>query len=340
MLIIEEMELKSMSSNKPLLNIMGLMKWVPGGTLIVPMLLTASINTAFPNALSVGGTTTPLFKSGTMAIIGFILFCSGAALNPRSLVELFKKNGAYFVMKIIIMILVAFIAQFLLPPVMAFGIPAAAFFAVMTSTNPGTYLEQANRYGTDVDKASFPLVHLSTTTALIIFVYGVIGAAAGGFNGMAMLALFIPFIIGFVLGNFDPGFGAFFKPGTAMVIPILGANFGASMNLKSAIIGGGLPGLLVSIVYLLLIIPLFLFVDKVILKRPGYQSISWCSVSGACAAIPPLLMAGNAAVEAYIPQAVAIVAMSIIITNLVMPIVNRRVVARWGDANGDRHLED
>lgn len=329
-----------MSEKKPLFDIMGLMEWVPGGTLIVPMLLTATIHTLFPEALGIGGTTSALFKTGTMAIIGFILFCSGAALNPQSLVELFKNNGSYFVMKLLIMILVAFVAQYVLPPVMAFGIPSAAFFAILTSTNPGTYLEQANRYGSDVDKASFPLVHLSTTTALIVLVYGIVGAASGDFDGMAMFALFVPFVVGFILGNIDPKFGAFFKPGTAMVIPILGANFGASMNLKSAFIGGGMPGLLLSLLYIVTVIPVFLVVDRVILKRPGYQSVSWCSVSGACAAIPPLIMKGNPAVEVYIPEAVAMVAMSIIITNLVMPIVNRKVVAKWGDANGNRHLEE
>lgn len=329
-----------MQGSKPIFDIMGLMKRVPGGTLIVPLLITATINTFFPNALSIGGSTTPLFKTGTMAIIGFILFCSGASLNPKSLMQLFKKNGAYFMLKLMLMIIVAFIAQYLLPPVMWMGIPAAALFAIITSTNPGTYLEQANRYGSDIDKASFLLVHLSTIAGLVVFVYSLVGAASGDFNGMAMLALFVPFIVGFVMGNLDPAFGAFFKSGTAMVIPILGANFGANMNLKEAVMGGGVPGIVLSLLYVAVIIPLFLFLDKVILKRPGYQGVSWCSVSGACAAIPPLLMEGNSVLEPYIPQAVAMVAMAIIITNLVMPIVNRRVVAKWGDAYGNKHLEE
>lgn len=329
-----------MSANKSIISIMGLMKWVPGGTLIIPMMLTALINTFFPNALSIGGATTPFLKTGTMFIIGLILFCSGASLNPKSLVELFKSNGTYFIMKVVFMVLVAFIAQYLLPPVMMFGIPAAALFAVLTSTNPGTYLEQVNRYGSDVDKASFPLVHLSTTAALVVFVYSIVGAASGGFNIMAMVALFVPFIVGFVLGNLDPAFGAFFKPGTALVIPILGANFGASMNLKTAIMTGGIPGLIVAGLYVAIVIPMFLAVDRLVLKRPGYQSVSWCSVSGACAAIPPMLMSGDAALQPHIPTAVAIVAMSIIITNLIMPIVNRKVVAKWGDINGDRHLDE
>ena len=314
-----------MENQKAIFGIMKFMKIVPGGTLIVAMLLTALINTLFPQALSVGGTTTPLFKTGSMAIIGFILFCSGAAINPALLCRLLKNNGVYFIMKIVIMFIVAFIAQYLLPPVIFLGIPSAVMFAIMTSTNPGTYLEQANRYGSDVDKSSFPLVHLSTTVAVPVFVYGLVGAANGGFDAMAMLALFIPFITGFVLGNIDPAFGAFFKPGTSLMIPILGANFGASVNLKDAVITGGIPGIVMSVIYIIVITAIFLGIDKLILKRPGYQSVSWCSVSGSCAAIPSLIMSGNTTLQAYIPQAVAMVATATIITNLAMPVINKKL---------------
>lgn len=100
-----------MENQKAIFGIMKFMKIVPGGTLIVPMLLTALINTLFPQALSVGGTTTPLFKTASMAIIGFILFCSGAAINPALLCRLLKNNGVYFIMKIVIMFIVAFIAS-------------------------------------------------------------------------------------------------------------------------------------------------------------------------------------------------------------------------------------
>lgn len=325
-----------MSEKKKICNIMGFMKWVPGGTLIVPMLLTATINTLFPQALSVGGTTTPLFKNGTMVVIGFILFCSGAAIRPKQLYHLFKTNGVYFLLKIAIMFVVAFVAQYLLPPILFLGIPAAVFFAILSSTNPGTYLEQANRYGSEEDRLSFPLVHLSTTIAVPVLVYGIVGAAARGFDGMAMLALFLPFLVGFVLGNLDSDFGTFFKPGVGLVIPILGANFGASMNLKNAVVDGGLSGLVLSALYLAVILTFFLLVDKMLLKRPGYQGVMWCSVSGSCAAIPSLIMAGDPVLQAYVPQAVATVVTATIITNLAMPLINQKVVARWGDTNGNR----
>lgn len=327
----------SNKEKKSILNITGLMKWFPGGTLVIPMLLTATINTLFPDALNIGGTTTPFFKTGTMYIIGFILFCTGITLNPKTLVELCKKNGSYLLVKIIIMVILAFAVQHLMPELLPFGIPAAALFCILTSTNPGSYLEQVGRYGTELDKTTYPLVHLSTTSAVVVLVWNLVGAAGGDIDWMSLLALFCPFIVGFILGNLDPKFGPMFKGGTAMIIPLLGACFGASMDLQTAAVQGGIPGIAVSIIYVVVIIPIFLLLDRVILKRPGYQGVSWCAVSGACAAIPPMIMAGTP-MEAYIPQAVAMVATATIVTNLIMPLVNKRVVAKWGDAHGDRHV--
>ncbi len=326
-----------MNEQKIYLNIVGLMKRFPGGTLVIPMLLTACINTLFPNALSIGGTTTPFFKTGTMYIIGFILFCTGVTLNPKTLFKLCKENGTYFFVKVLIMIVLAFAAQNFMPELLPLGIPAAALFCIMTSTNPGTYMEQVGRYGTELDKTTYPLVHLSTTSALVVLVWNLVGAAGGSVDWMSLLALFCPFIVGFILGNLDPQFGPMFKGGTMMIIPLLGACFGASMDLKQAVTEGGLPCVIISILYIVVIISIFLFLDKIILKRPGYLGVSWCSVSGACAAIPPMIMTGTP-MEAYIPQAVAMVATATIITNLLMPLINKRVVAKWGDANGNKHL--
>lgn len=54
------------------------MQKVPGGLMIVPMLITAIINTVWPEALQIGGSTTGAFSTGTMTIIGIVLVISGS----------------------------------------------------------------------------------------------------------------------------------------------------------------------------------------------------------------------------------------------------------------------
>jgi 2-keto-3-deoxygluconate permease len=308
---------------------MGFLKWFPGGMFIVPMLVTALINTFFPRTLDIGGTTTPLFKSSAMMIIGFILFCNGATVSFAVLLSMFKRNGVYSITKLAIMFAFAVLVRIGLPPQGAFAIPGIALFAVMASASPAVYLEQINRYGTDVDAAAFSLVNITTTTAVPIFMYDIVNATSGNFDGVKIFALFLPFIVGFVFGNLDTNFGDFFRRGTNIMLPILGANFGAEMNLKDAVLAS-LPGLILTFSFLLINIGIFLFVDKVLLKRPGYLAVSWCAVGGASAAVPVIIIASDPSLEIYKSASLSMIAMATILTNILMPIINKLVVAKWG----------
>jgi 2-keto-3-deoxygluconate permease len=49
--------------------------------MVVPLLLGAIINTLTPEALSIGGFTTVLFKEGAMPLIGLFVLCMSAQIN-------------------------------------------------------------------------------------------------------------------------------------------------------------------------------------------------------------------------------------------------------------------
>lgn len=56
---------------------------VPGGLMIVPLLLGALVNTLFPQAIQIGGFTEAMFKTGSSAILGVFLFCNGSQINVK-----------------------------------------------------------------------------------------------------------------------------------------------------------------------------------------------------------------------------------------------------------------
>ena len=65
------------------MRILATMKRFPAGVMVIPLLLGCAMNTFFPNALTIGGFTSGLFKNGVPTLIGLFLFCSGATIDVK-----------------------------------------------------------------------------------------------------------------------------------------------------------------------------------------------------------------------------------------------------------------
>jgi 2-keto-3-deoxygluconate permease len=55
---------------------------IPGGMMVIPLILGAIFNTFLPGILNIGGFTTPLFKDGATALIGGFFILHGCR-NPH-----------------------------------------------------------------------------------------------------------------------------------------------------------------------------------------------------------------------------------------------------------------
>jgi 2-keto-3-deoxygluconate permease len=50
---------------------------IPGGMMVIPLILGAIFNTFVPDLLNIGGFTTALFKDGVASLIGAFYFVRG-----------------------------------------------------------------------------------------------------------------------------------------------------------------------------------------------------------------------------------------------------------------------
>lgn len=310
-----------------MVDIYGIYKKIPGGSLLIPMFLVAVINTIFPDLLaSFGGMTTALFKTGTMSFAAIILFFTGAGIQVNTLGTVLKRCGVLTIMKFAIAMGFGFLFVRLFGTAGFAGISTVAFVTCICSCNPGVFMGLVADYGEQGDMGNFAMMNIVSMPCWPMLI---LAAAAGqGFNIMDVITVFVPFLLGMLLGNIDPNFGKIVGPAIPATIPLMGCCFGSSLNLLTAL-QAGLAGLLLAILYLVLNIPLMLFADRVITKRPGYAAVSWCSVAGIAMTVPALL--GN--VEEYaanIGVASAQIGLCLIITSIASPFVTKWVVDMWG----------
>lgn len=307
-----------------MIDIYKIYKKVPGGMMIVPMLIFAVINTIFPNLwTTLGDMSQALFKGGTLAFAGLILFASGATMNVKQLGVALKRGGVLAIVKLLIGFGFGFLFMKLFGLEGVAGISGIAFVACITSANPGVFMGLIQDYGEQADMGNFALLNIITTPAIPIIV---IAASSGmAFNAWTIVSVLLPFVLGMILGNLDPKFGKIYAATTPIALPFMGACFGSAINLVTAV-KAGLPGLLLAVAYIV-IHSIMLIADKGINKRPGYCATAMCSVAGIALIVPTML--GEAYAE-YIAVAVPQIAMCIIITSIASPYITKWVVKKWG----------
>jgi 2-keto-3-deoxygluconate permease len=306
-------------------DVYGFMKKVPGGLLLVPMCITALINTIFPDALAnAGSMTTALFKGGTLTFAGFLLFASGATMDIKTLGASLKRGGVLAITHLLIafVIGIAYVRLFGIEGI--WGISAVAFVTCICACNPGVYMSIIQQYGEPADLGNFAILNILTMPAIPIIVLAM--GAGGSINPMEVITVLIPFCLGVFLGNMDPKVRKMFGAATPLALPFMGFCFGSSINLVSAL-QAGLQGVILAALYLVIHLCIKVPVDRGINKQPGYAAIAMSSVAGIAMSVPSML--GEAYAQ-YAGVATSQIALCLVLTSIMSPILARAAVKRWG----------
>lgn len=310
------------------LNIMKTMGKIPGGLLIVPLLITASINTWAPGLLTIGGPHEAVFKTGMMAVVGMLLFASGANLQIKQLKALLKSGGVYALLKLVLVFGCSYLFMVLFGLEGIAGISAVAFVGAIFSMNPGTYMSLAQDYGDETEKTMYILTALFCTQAIGIIALNL--SSGSSFDIMSVVNVLTPFIIGFILGNLDPAIGKFLAPFQGIAVPFMGFVFGGMIDLRLAFTSG-LSGILLAVVVIVLNVVVMAFIgDRLILKKPGWCGVALCGISGVACSIPALMAMDNPAFAPYVGVATAQIAMVLVITSIGVPFIAKAFVKKWG----------
>ncbi|AMB95117.1 2-keto-3-deoxygluconate permease [Aerococcus urinae] len=301
---------------------------IPAGTFLVPMIISMLLISFFPGMYDVfGGTTQSAFQQGTSAVIGFLVFAAGTTLDFKKIGPLLKRHLPMVVFKLLLSTLYILAFYWLFGVEGVLGINLLTFACVIYSLNPAVALAIHNEYGDQQFGAVYGIygiLGMSFTPLILLSVLTANGGGAG-IDWDPIISIFLPLIVGALLGNIDPDFADFFSPLIGKLLPFLGWNLGVGMNLMDAV-SSGLSGLVMAGLFMVLMLPLILF-DKYVTKvNDGVDGVAIWNVAGMSVANPAIIGAAlPVAFATQVTSATAIVMMVCIITSLASPALAQKL---------------
>jgi 2-keto-3-deoxygluconate permease len=295
---------------------------IPGGMMIVPLLLGAIITTLFPTMGKTFGSFTGALMTGSLPILAVFYVCMGATINFKETPYIVKKGGTLLVTKIITAIVVGFIAAHFLGNGMISsgffaGISVLAIVAAMNDTNGGLYMALMGQFGKKEEVGAYSIMSLESGPFFTMITLGVAGLAA--FPWQTFLGAILPLIVGMILGNLDKEMREFLGKAVPVLVPFFAFALGAGLNLQN-VWKAGFLGVLLGISIVLITGLTLLFTDRII-GGNGIAGLSAASTAGNAAGVPAAVAAANAAYAPLVPSATALVASCVIVTAILVPIV-------------------
>lgn len=294
---------------------------IPGGMMVVPLLLAATLNTFFPELLRIGNFTEALFVDGSSTLIALFLLCTGAQINFRNVGVSLGKGATLLTTKWLVGAAVGLLAYiFAGTDGLWLGIAPIAIIAAMTNSNGGLYVALVGQYGDKTDRAAYSLLALNdgpffTMVALAIF--GAMGFVDGMFSVVSFVSVLLPIIIGMVLGNLDEEMREFLDKGSSMLIPFFAFALGMGIDFGS-IIDGGLSGIVLGLLTVFGTGTAGYFVFKAFKWNP-IAGAAEGSTAGNAVATPAAIAAASAGFAANVEIATVQVAASVVTTAILLP---------------------
>lgn len=293
---------------------------VPGGMMIIPLAIGATINTFAPHTATFFGSYTGALFTGALPILAVFYVCIGAKISLRSLPQIVRKGGALLGTKIALGLTAGYVLGHLLgvePVHTGFfaGISALGVVAAVNDTNGGLYMSLMQQYGTAEDSAAYSVMALESGPFLTMVSLGVVGLSA--FPWQTLVGAILPIAIGMLLSNLDPELRVFLANGVEVLIPFFAFALGATLNLRR-VWEAGLLGLALGVAVILVCAVCLILVDRLI-GGNGTAGIAASTTAGNAAAVPLLVAAANPHYANAAAPATVLVSASVIVSSMLVP---------------------
>ena len=258
-------EVKKQSEEKKQmdLDLLGKMKKMPGGLVIIPLVLAVLIATFFPQAYQIGGYVTALFYDGNSCMMGFFLIVCGSAINIKQVGMPLYKGVALTGIKFLLGVIVGMTVSALCGPAGFLGIAPFVWIATITNSNGSLYISLSSQFGNATDTGAISILSLNDGPFFTLVALGATGLASIPFD--SLIAVLVPLLIGFIWGNLDAGFRRACATAQPIVTFFMTVSIGAKTDVNT-IITAGAAGIILGLISAATAV-IFFFVFNLLLSK-------------------------------------------------------------------------
>ena len=227
------------------LDLLERMKKIPGGLVIIPLVLAVLIATFFPQAYQIGGYVTALFYDGNSAMMGFFLIVCGSAINIKQVGMPLYKGVTLTAVKFVVGVALGLAVGALGGPAGFLGITPFVWIAAITNSNSSLYISLSSQFGNATDTGAISILSLNDGPFFTLVALGATSLASIPLN--SLIATLVPLLIGFIWGNLDAGFRKACATAQPIVTFFMTISIGAKTDIKT-IITAGAAGIILGLI--------------------------------------------------------------------------------------------
>lgn len=305
---------------------------IPGGMMIVPLVIGVLFKTFWPEAIQIGGFTTAI-ANGALCLIGVFFACMGAGISLKVAPKALKRGAVIAVTKVLVGVAIGLAVDKLCGTDGFFGLSAMAIIAAMTNANCGLYAGLTTEFGDETDVAALGIVSLTDGPFFTLIALCSVGMLSLPLT--SLLGLILPMIVGMVIGNLDEEMRDFLTKGCMMLIPFFAFGLGFALSFQT-LIQAGLSGVLLGVMTTVIGGIFTILADKAT-GGSGVAGAAIATTAGNAVATPPAIALTNPALSGMAAVATPQVAASIITATLLTPILTA-IVKKLNDRRDRQHL--
>jgi 2-keto-3-deoxygluconate permease len=246
------------------LDLLNKMKKLPGGLVIIPLLIAVILATFCPQVFQIGGYVTALFYDGNAAMMGLFLIVCGSAINIKQVGMPLYKGVTMTAVKFFLGVILGLLVGKICGPNGFLGLTPFVIIAAITNSNGSLYISLSSQFGNASDTGAISILSLNDGPFFTLVALGATGLASIPF--MSMVAVLVPLLIGFVWGNVDAEFRHACRTAQPIVTFFMTISIGSKTDV-STLVKAGASGIILGLISAATAVIFFLLFNILLPKK-------------------------------------------------------------------------